>query len=72
MNDDNNLDLLDLDDDSGSMDTLPDAVPFGAPRPKKPWLLFGKRSGVKQALIRMLTICLPVLIRKSGTRDKLC
>ena len=38
MNDDNNLDLLDLDDNA-SMDTLPDAVPFGAPRPKKPWLL---------------------------------
>ncbi len=38
MNDDNSLDLLDLDD-SNSMDTLPDAVPFGAPRPKKPWLL---------------------------------
>lgn len=38
MNDDNNLDLLDLDD-NGSMDTLPDAVPFAAPRPKKPWLL---------------------------------
>ena len=30
MNDDNSLDLLDLDDDNGSMDTLPDAVPFGA------------------------------------------
>lgn len=38
MNDDNNLDLLDLDD-NGSMDTLPDAVPFASPRPKKPWLL---------------------------------
>lgn len=38
MNDDNNLDLLDLDDNA-TMDTLPDAVPFGAPRPKKPWLL---------------------------------
>ena len=37
MNDDN-LDLLDLDD-GATMDTLPDAVPFAAPRPKKPWLL---------------------------------
>ncbi len=37
MNDDN-LDLLDLDD-NGSLDTLPDAAPFVAPRPKKPWLL---------------------------------
>ena len=38
MNDDNSLDLLDLDD-NGAMDTLPDATPFAAPRPKKPWLL---------------------------------
>lgn len=40
MNDDNSLDLLDLDD-NGAMDTLPDATPFAAPRPKKPWLLLG-------------------------------
>ncbi len=40
MNDDKNLDLLDLDDDV-SMDALPDAAPFVAPRPKKPWLLLG-------------------------------
>lgn len=40
MNDDNNLDLLDLDD-NGAMDTLPEATPFAAPRPKKPWLLLG-------------------------------
>ena len=33
MNDDNSLDLLDLDD-NGAMDTLPDATPFAAPRPK--------------------------------------
>ena len=39
-NDDTNLDLLDLDD-ADSMDALPDAVPFVAPRPKKPWLLLG-------------------------------
>ena len=38
MNDDNSLDLLDLDD-NGAMDTLPEATPFAAPRPKKPWLL---------------------------------
>ena len=37
MNDDN-LDLLDLDDND-SVDTLPDAPAFVAPRPKKPWLL---------------------------------
>ena len=38
MNDDNSLDLLDLDD-NGAMDALPEATPFAAPRPKKPWLL---------------------------------
>ena len=38
MNTDESLDLLDLDD-GASMDTLPDAVPFANPRPKKPWLL---------------------------------
>ena len=38
MNDDNSLDLLDLDDES-SVDTLPEAPAFAAPRPKKPWLL---------------------------------
>ena len=38
MNTDESLDLLDLDD-GASMDALPDAVPFAAPRPKKPWLL---------------------------------
>lgn len=40
MENDDNLDLLDLDDDA-SLDTLPDATPFAAPRPKKPWLLLG-------------------------------
>jgi cell division septation protein DedD len=35
---DNNLDLLDLDD-TDSMDSLPEANAFAAPRPKKPWLL---------------------------------
>ncbi|MCM1223804.1 MAG: hypothetical protein NC548_56070, partial [Lachnospiraceae bacterium] len=40
MNDDNTMDLLDLDD-GASMDALPDATPFAAPRPKKPWLLLG-------------------------------
>lgn len=40
MNNDDNLDLLDLDD-TASVDTLPEAVPFASPRPKKPWLLLG-------------------------------
>ncbi len=39
MNNDDNLDLLDLNDDADSLDTLPEASPFAAPRPKKPWLL---------------------------------
>ncbi len=39
MNDEN-LDLLDLDDaDTAVDDNLPDATPFAAPRPHRPWLL---------------------------------
>ncbi len=39
MNDEN-LDLLDLDDtDTPVDDNLPDATPFAAPRPHRPWLL---------------------------------
>ena len=39
MNDEN-LDLLDLDDaDTSVDDNLPDATPFAAPRPHRPWLL---------------------------------
>lgn len=39
MNDEN-LDLLDLDDADNSVDdSLPDATPFAAPRPHRPWLL---------------------------------
>jgi hypothetical protein len=39
MNDDN-LDLLDLDDTDNTVDdNLPDATPFVAPRPHRPWLL---------------------------------
>lgn len=40
MNNDENLDLLDLDD-GASLDVLPDATPFVAPRPRRPWLLLG-------------------------------
>jgi hypothetical protein len=37
-----NLDLLDLDDtDAVADDNLPDATPFVAPRPHRPWLLLG-------------------------------
>lgn len=39
-NDENNLDLLDLDDDT-PVETLPETTPFAAPRPRKPWLLMG-------------------------------
>lgn len=39
---DENLDLLDLDDtDAAADDSLPDATPFVAPRPHRPWLLLG-------------------------------
>ncbi|MBO4480069.1 MAG: SPOR domain-containing protein [Alphaproteobacteria bacterium] len=39
---DENLDLLDLDDtDATADDSLPDATPFVAPRPHRPWLLLG-------------------------------
>lgn len=61
MNDDNNLDLLDLDDNA-TMDTLPDAVPFGAPRPKKPWLLLT----VGLAVIVLATY---IIIRAIGDED---
>lgn len=41
MNDEN-LDLLDLDDtDAVADDNLPDATPFVAPRPHRPWVLLG-------------------------------
>jgi len=36
-----NLDLLDLDDTDAADDNLPDATPFVAPRPHRPWLLLG-------------------------------
>ena len=39
-NQEENLDLLDLEDDS-EVDSLPEATPFSAPRPKRPWLLMG-------------------------------
>ncbi len=41
MNEDNNnnLDLLDLDDDTTTEEALPEVTPFSTPRPKKPWLL---------------------------------
>lgn len=61
MNDDNTMDLLDLDD-GASMDALPDAAPFVAPRPKKPWLLLG---------IGLLIIILAVyiIVRTIGGND---
>ena len=39
-NEENNLDLLDLDDDT-PVEALPETTPFVAPRPRKPWLLMG-------------------------------
>ena len=40
MDQEQDLDLLDLEEES-AVDTLPEAAPFTAPRPKKPWLLMG-------------------------------
>ena len=40
MDQDESLDLLDLEQEAG-VDTLPEAAPFSAPRPKRPWLLMG-------------------------------
>ena len=40
MDQEENLDLLDLEQES-EVDALPEAAPFTAPRPKKPWLLMG-------------------------------
>ena len=41
MDQEQDLDLLDLEDESSSVDALPEAAPFTTPRPKKPWLLMG-------------------------------
>ena len=60
MNDDN-LDLLDLDD-TGSMDTLPDATPFVNPRPKKPWLLLS--IGVV-----VIVLATYIIVRAIGDED---
>lgn len=62
MNNDDNLDLLDLDDGS-SMDSLPDAVPFAAPRPRKPWLLIG--LGV--FIIIMALVIIISVVRDDGS-----
>ena len=39
-NEENNMDFLDLDDDT-PVESLPETTPFAAPRPSKPWLLMG-------------------------------
>ena len=39
-NEENNMDFLDLDDDT-PVETLPETTPFAAPRPRKPWMLMG-------------------------------
>ncbi len=41
MDQEQDLDLLDLEDESSGVDALPEAAPFTTPRPKKPWLLMG-------------------------------
>ena len=39
-NEENNMDFLDLDDDT-PVEALPETTPFAAPRPRKPWVLMG-------------------------------
>lgn len=41
MDQEQDLDLLDLEDETSGVDALPEATPFTSPRPKKPWLLMG-------------------------------
>ena len=41
MDQEQDLDLLDLEEETSSVDALPEAAPFTTPRPKKPWLLMG-------------------------------
>ena len=41
MDQEQDLDLLDLEDETSGVDALPEAAPFTTPRPKKPWLLMG-------------------------------
>ena len=41
MDQEQDLDLLDLEEESSQVDALPEATPFTTPRPKKPWLLMG-------------------------------
>ena len=41
MDQDQELDLLDLEEESSEVDALPEAAPFTTPRPKKPWFLMG-------------------------------
>ncbi len=58
-----NLDLLDLEEDTET-DTLPEAEPFSAPRPKRPWLLMG----VGVAIIVLATWIIVTQVGKdSGT-----
>ncbi len=60
---DENLDLLDLDDaDVAAEDSLPEAAPFVAPRPHRPWLLMG--IGVA-----IIVIAVFVIIRVVGSNS---
>lgn len=56
---DETLDLLDLEDDT-ELTAMPDAGPFAAPRPAKPWLLLG----VGVLVIALATY---IIIRAVGT-----
>ena len=66
MDNDENLDLLDLDEGS-DVDTLPEATPFSAPHPKRPWLLIG--LGLAIIVIAVLIIKAKITDDSSVSKD---
>lgn len=64
MAEDKNLDLLDLEDDAGTLPDFPESDPFCHPRPKRPWLLFG--LGI---LVVILATYIIISVIKSGDDD---
>lgn len=65
---DENLDLLDLDDVETEVDdSLPDATPFVAPRPHRPWLLLG--VGVAIIVLAVFIIVRVVGSNSSSSMD---
>ena len=66
MDNDESLDLLDLDEGS-EVDTLPEATPFSAPHPKRPWLLIG--LGLAIIVIAVLIIKAKITDDSSVSKD---